>query len=295
MARNGRGLQVAAALLAASLAAGASEAAAEPALFVARDGDSTVYMLGTVHVLRPQDEWRSPTIDRAMAESQRLFLEVDLAEEGAGALGAMLRYGTSPNRPLSSRLSEAERADLAEAAAGVGMDPKALEGLRPWFAAVTLSMKMAETVGLTQQGVEMHLIIDAAVNGIEVEGFETGDEQMRMFADLPEEAEMQLFRETLVELKKGPAELQQLIDAWKSGDVDTLGELARESIAASGDAVYQAVLVDRNRRFAEKIAALLEGAGTDFVAVGAAHLAGPDSVQRFLEERGIATERVPPE
>lgn len=57
-------------------------------------------------------------------------------------------------------------------------------------------------------------------------------------------------------------------------------------------ALYQRLLVQRNASWAGKIKAMLDTPGTVFIAVGAAHLAGPDSVQAQLARLGVHAERV---
>ena len=55
----------------------------------------------------------------------------------------------------------------------------------------------------------------------------------------------------------------------------------------AGAGAYDALLVRRNANWAGQIETLLKGSGTAFIVVGAAHLAGADSVQSMLEARGV--------
>lgn len=281
--------------LATAVLAGAAPAAAEQAFWVARDADSTVWLYGTIHVLDAREEWLPEAVSDAFYAADELWLEVDLLGEGAG-LVLMLRYGTSPDRPLSGRLTEAENTRLAEVAASVGLKPSALEGLRPWFAATTIGLKMARKAGLSETGVDLRLARIAAMREKPTHGFETADEQMRILSGLPEDVEMEMFRAMLAQADKGQRMLSDLIDAWYAGDIDHIAALTEEGFAdgdrAAADLVEARLITDRNRRFAERIAAVMSGSGTHFVAVGAAHLAGKDSVQDVLAEMGIAVERV---
>lgn len=57
-------------------------------------------------------------------------------------------------------------------------------------------------------------------------------------------------------------------------------------------AMYDALLVKRNRAWAAWLDTRLETPGTVMVAVGAGHFAGPGSVQEMLAERDLVLERV---
>jgi uncharacterized protein len=83
-----------------------------------------------------------------------------------------------------------------------------------------------------------------------------------------------------------------LIDAWKNGDVATIAHLEDEDMRQAEPKLYQRLLVQRNKAWATKIATLLQQPGTVFIAVGAAHLAGPDSVQAQLKQLGLPVEQV---
>ena len=52
-----------------------------------------------------------------------------------------------------------------------------------------------------------------------------------------------------------------------------------------------ALLKDRNEAWSAVIEDMLKGSGSSFIAVGAAHLVGPDSLQTRLKLRGIVAER----
>ncbi|BBE74538.1 TraB/GumN family protein [Oharaeibacter diazotrophicus] len=277
---------------AAAIVAGVAPAAADPALWVARDADSTVWLLGTVHVLETTREWHTAAIDDAFDASDELWLEIDLLNDDSAGFLAMAKHGTSPDRSLTSRLSAAERAKLDRVAAAAGMTVASLEGLRPWLAAVQLTVGLAKGAGLDGPGTDLQLARLAAMRDKPIRAFETGEAQLKLFSSLTDEQELALLRQTLDEAEGGAATLRRLVAAWASGDVDTLETIGDGAIRDSDPGAYEALIVRRNRAFADRIAALMAGSGTAFVAVGAAHLGGPDSVQRLLADKGVATERV---
>ncbi|MBW3558866.1 MAG: TraB/GumN family protein [Proteobacteria bacterium] len=270
-------------------------AAAEPALWVVSDADSTIYLFGTFHALKDATQWRTPKVDAALRSSSILWLELaDIGAPGAdaAALPLIQRYGLDPARPLSSKLTAAENAKLAAAAAKAGVDPAQLQPLRPWLAALQLALVPLAKAGYDPQlGVDTLLASAARAEGKTIRGFETSEQQLRFFADLSPELEKQMLLSTLDEVEEGPAMIDRMSEAWSRGD---LGALEREMVADMKNetpAFYKVVLADRNAAWARALNEHLKGSGTTFVAVGAAHLIGPDSVQAELAELGVQAAR----
>ncbi|MFI4958929.1 MAG: TraB/GumN family protein, partial [Lysobacterales bacterium] len=141
-------------------------------------------------------------------------------------------------------------------------------------------------------GVDKLLKAQMLAAGKPVNGMETAEQQIRFLADLPPDVELAFLRSTLHDIDKGPAELATLISAWKNGDTATIARIEDEEVRRQAPALYQRLLVQRNQAWAGKIAAMLQQPGTIFIAVGAGHLAGPDSVQVQLQAHGIAVEQV---
>jgi uncharacterized protein YbaP (TraB family) len=286
-----RGLAALAILAAGAVAA--FPAAADPALWVVRDEDSTIYLLGTVHVLRPDTVWRTPAIDRAMAESDALWIEVE-ADDPAAMQPLVARYGLDPARPLSSKLTPEQKARLDAAAAGMGASGAALEPLRPWLAGLTLSVGPLVKAGYDPaSGVESKLKAAARAAGKPIRTLETLEQQIGFFANLPPAVELAFLLSALDEMDTGPATLDALVAAWSAGDQEALNALMVSEMAADYPELYQALLVDRNKDWAGQIQTLLAGKGVTVIAVGAAHLVGDDSVQVQLLARDIAVERLP--
>lgn len=285
-----RGLAALAVLTATAFAA--LPAAADPAVWVVRDADSTIYLLGTVHVLRPDTVWRTSAIDRALADADELWIEVE-ADDPAAMQPLVRRYGLDPANPLSSKLTPEQKTRLDAAAAGMGASGAALEPLRPWLAALTLSMGPLVKAGYDPaSGVEAKLKAAARDAGTPIRTLETLEQQIGFFADLPPAVEMAFLMSALDEMETGPAMLDALVAAWSAGDVQALDALMVADLAADYPELHEALLVRRNKDWAGQIQALLDGKGVSVIAVGVAHLVGDDSVQAQLAGRRIAVERL---
>lgn len=287
--RVGQGL----AALAATLALGAAApAGAEPALWVLKDHDSTIYLFGTVHYLKPDTKWRSAKIDKALADSAELVLEVAGLEDPTRVAPLMRSYGLDMSRPLSSKLTPTERARLAEAARTIGIPPERMEPMRPWLAAMTLMTAPALKAGYDpRSGVENVLTADAKIAGKPISGLETAEQQIRFFADMPEATQIAFLGATLDDVDDAATQLDRMVDGWARGDDRALEREAIDELKRDYPAVYEIAVSRRNRAWADQLKTKLAGSGVSFVAVGGAHLVGPDSVIVELRKRGLKAER----
>jgi len=266
---------------------------AHPALWVVKDADTTIYLFGTVHLMPSDASWHSPELDRALADSRTLYIELT-DDDPANMTALVLRYGMDATHPLSSQLSqsEAHRLDLLANKLGVPGGMQTLNVMRPWLAALTLAVTPLLKAGLDpKHGVDKQLKAQMSAAGKPVLGLETAEQQIRFLADMPRAIELALLRSTMRDANKGTFRLTELIDAWKAGDVDAIARIGNDDMRLHEPKLYQRLLVQRNQVWATKIAAMLQQPGTVFIAVGAAHLAGPDSVQVQLRKLGISAQR----
>jgi len=264
-----------------------------PALWVIRDADSTIYLFGTFHALRPTTQWRTPAVEQALAASRELWLEIEDPENPAALQPLIMQLGLSPATPLSSRLNDADKALLAAAAQRAGMPPQALEPMRPWLAGLTLAVAPLIQAGYDPtKGVDTLLRQAAVERGMTIRAFETPEQQFRFFADLPPEQELAFLRSALEDFEEGPAMIDRLAVDWAEGDVSGIERLMVDEMRADSPELYRVLIVNRNAAWTTRIRQMLAGSGTAFIAVGAGHLAGPDSVQAMLARNGVQAQRV---
>ena len=276
-----------------TVALAAFPAAADPAIWVIKDEDSTIYLLGTIHILKPDTVWRTPAIDKALDESAELWVEVDTDDTG-GMQQLIGRYGLDPANPLSGKLSPEELVRFRAAVASLGADPAKFDPFRPWLAGLTLSVAPLLKSGFDpKSGVEEKLKAAARDSGRPIRTLETMEQQIRFFADLPPREELQFLLSALDATEDTTPMLDGLVAAWSSGDADAIGVMMNDEMAVKYPGFYDALLVRRNKDWAGQIQTLLKGKGVVLIAVGAAHLAGPDSVQAQLASRRIIADRLP--
>lgn len=278
------------------LALAAAPASAQPAFWVVRDADSTIYLLGTIHLLKPETVWRGPKLDAAINQADELWLELPTTDPEA-MQGEMLqlvsKYGLAPQAPLSKDLTPEEMKTLDDAAKLAGLSAAQLNFFRPWFAALTIS-----TAAMTHAGYDPASGVDSKIETlfrareIKPKGLETAEEQISIFAGMSREQELEYLRQTMDEYERAPVELDKMVTSWAAGDVPALEELFVTEMKEEGPDLYQTLLVNRNANWTNQIQEMLKGKGVTFIAVGAGHLIGPDSVLAMLKARGIESERV---
>jgi len=265
----------------------------EPALWRITDQDSEIWLFGSVHVLPPDLAWRGPHVSEAFAAAEEFVTETDTGDEAQQSFASLAaRYGAlPPGRTLSQLLGDSDQGRLIDAARELGLDAGALNRQRPWLAALQLSTAYAIRAGhRPEAGVEAVLGADARASGKRLWFLETPEQQIRTLADLPEQDELHFLRLTLRDLERGAGAMSAMDEAWARGDVATLEALLDAEWEAAGPTIHAALITNRNRDWAEQIERRLDGSGRVFIAVGAAHLLGDDSVIALLRARGVAVE-----
>ena len=277
-----------AAAASAALALLVSPAHAEPAMWVVKDADSTIYLLGTIHMIRPGMNWRSDKIDDALEASDEFWMEATENGDMAMLEGLIVKHGYDRTRPLSSKLNGDDWARVQSAAKAVGLPISTVERMRPWLAALALGLKPAtkEDGYDFSQGVDRSLEASARAVRKTVKTFETMEQQMQIFSALPEESEVALLVQSLDEIALGRSDLDRMTDAWMAGDLAVL-EAKTVELKTSAPELYDLAFVRRNLDWCDQIAGIMKGAGTSFVAVGAGHMVGDQGVPAILTKRGF--------
>lgn len=279
--------------LVALLAMAATPALAEPSLWAIKDRDSTIYLFGTVHVLKPQTVWRSARITKAFTAADDVVMEIEQPDDPKAMQPLMLRYGIDRTTPLSSKLRPETYEKLQAAAKGMGFPAQAIDVMRPWLAALTVSLTPLLQAGYDpESGVEKLLTADAKAAGKPISAFETAEQQVRFFADMTPVQERELLESTLDDVDEGPAKVDALVAAWAAGDQGELKRQMVDEMRRDYPDVYKLLLVRRNQDWARQLKTKLAGSGVSFVAVGAGHLTGPDSLQAELAKLGIKAKAV---
>ncbi len=293
---------LAAITIAIALPAHAQVEPASPGLpmWIIEDEDSKIYITGTVHLLKDGQHWRSEKLDAAFAEAHELWLEV--AEIGdAEALRAIMdqmivNHGEHDGPSLSSMLSEKENLLLAEARARAGIPDDAaeiMEHQQPWVTILALGRDSFFNDGYKEEnGIDNALARMAQERNMPVRGMEDIETQLDLMLDLTVEEQLAELRADLLMAPALRQRMERVADlafgGWVRGETNAAEALIlfnRFSLS------YDAIFTERNIAWASVVEDMLAGSGVAFIAVGAGHLVGPDSLQKQLEQRGIASRR----
>ena len=280
----------------ASLAeAQGSQGPGSPAMWRLADEDTTIHVFGTVHLLRPELEWRTDAFDEAVSSADKIVFEVDMKSpeaQRAIATDFLQRGMFEDGRTLKSVLEEDDEAVIVAAFDSIGVPIDAMNTFEPWMASINLGvMKLVSDGYDPNSGVETVIQDEAAEAGKSFGFLEKISQQTDAFDLLPEEEQISMLYETALLLDESPRMLDMLVDEWAEGDIDGIAKLvANPDGYGFTDAAYQSLLVKRNAAWVPQIEAMLDEPGSVFIAVGAGHLAGPDSVIVMLRDKGYTVE-----
>ncbi|HEX8534292.1 MAG TPA: TraB/GumN family protein [Allosphingosinicella sp.] len=287
---------IAAVLAAVALPAAAGAEAlpnVSPAMWVVKDADTTIYMFGTFHMLDGKRDWFNDEVKTAFDASSELVLETLLPENPAEMQPLIMKYAVDPaGKTLSQKLTPDVKAKLDKELSAAGLPPQAVEPLEPWFISMTLAQLGAQKLGLKPEfGPETVLRAVAKEKGKSVGQLETVEFQIATMDSVPESEQVLGVSQTIEKMDEMGKAFGPMIDAWSSGNVEGLAKITNEGMDKM-PALRKALFVDRNAKWADWIGQRMEKPGVVFMAVGAGHLAGPDSVQDFLKKKGLKAVKV---
>lgn len=269
--------------------ANAAQAYQGPAIWKVADKDTTIYLFGTVHALPKDAQWFSGPVERAYDASDELVTEIPLDDTSADAQEIAARALLPQGRSLRAMMAPEDRLKFEETLVGLGLPIEAMDRFEPWYAAMTLSLLPVMKAGYDPQtGAESKLT--ATAGGKRKGALETVQQQIDLFDGLPPEAQMAFLKETVDSVNKAKTTLDAMVAEWMKGDADALARLLNEEL--DDPVLYKRLLTDRNSRWAQWIDQRMKQPGTVFVAVGAGHLAGRESVQAQLRKRGLKARRL---
>ena len=267
-----------------------SSAWGEPAAWRVTGGeDGELWLLGSVHYLRQEDYPLPPNVDALYQRADVIVMELDLDDLDALAVqssfvgAGMLPPGSSLETVLTPRVYA-----LAETrAAEFGLDLTIMAGFEPWLVAITLMDLGMNALGFNaNQGLEQYLLRRAAADGKKILGLETLEDQIRVFDQLSIAEQETLLLQTLTELDSPDNAMDELLDAWRDGRLDTLASKLTADFEDFPN-LYQRLVIDRNEQWLQSLRELLSEGGSYLVVVGALHLVGERNVVELLQEQGL--------
>jgi len=267
--------------------------AASP-VWAIRGDHNTVYLAGSVHLLKANDAALPPAFDRAYAGSRTLVMELDLGKvDPMQAAGWMMEHGTLPEgSTLRQAIGEERYRRVSTEATRLGMPMQMADQLAPWVLGLQLmELEYAQLGFDSQSGVEQQLEQRAQADGKSTSGLETIEQQLGVFETLTPEQQAKFLDLVVTEMHDVGSDTQAVVTAWRAGDSAKLAALLGDEYK-SFPALYRTLVSDRNKRWVPQIERLLKERENYFVVVGALHLVGDGGLLELMRKDGFKAEQL---
>ena len=253
---------------------------------------NTVYLAGSVHLLRANDAALPAAFERAYAGSRALVMELDLGKvDQLEAASWMIEHGTLPEgSSLRKAVGEERYRRLTAEAGRLGLPMETADRQTPWVIGLELLELQYMQLGFDpEQGVEQQLERRAQTDGKPTSGLETVTEQLGVFETLSPEDQARFLDLVVTEMHEVESETQSVVAAWRTGDARKLAALLGDEYK-SFPTLYRTLVTDRNRRWLPQIEKLLKDKDNYLVVVGALHLVGDGGLLELMRKDGFAAE-----
>ena len=250
--------------------------------------NNSVYLLGSIHLLRSHDYPLPKVLDEAYRDADVLIMEVDMDDiDPIETQAAFTRYGVlRGDTTLRDLMGEELYLQAAAAAAAIDIPLEMLSKTEPWYAAMTIEIMMLGRFGFNPAlGVEMHMTDKATRDGKRIDGLETIEEQLQFLDGMSLQAQQEMLLTTLTDSARLGEMMDELIDAWRHGDIAFLENGMLDELKQYEE-LNKALVTDRNSRWVAHIEELLDDDSDYLIIVGALHLVGREGVPMQLQRNG---------
>lgn len=267
---------------------------AETSVWKAEKNGQTVYLGGTIHLLRKQDYPLPEEFDQAYQKSAKLVFEVDIGKASSPSIQTAMftQLSYSDDRTVKSVLSKETYDALEKYATSRGISLEFYRKAKPGLLTMLLMVMELQQIGVTPEGIDKFYFDKAKSDAKSLDKLETIEEQIAMFAKFGENDEEKFYKQFLNETSQIRKSFLEIIKHWKSGDVVGLEELINAQMKNQSPEVYKMMLTDRNNRWMPKVESFFNTEEVEFVLVGAAHLIGESGLVTQLKAKGYKVEKL---
>ena len=267
-----------------------------PLVWALQGPTNTVYIAGSMHLLRSKDSALSDNLSRAYLNAERIVMEVDMDDLDEAAMADWTlkhaTYAPESHKSLRSALGDARWQKLNAQTAPAGLPLLAVDMYKPWMVGLTYSLLQMQKLGLDPKlGVEQQLTNKARRDHKPITGLETVQQQLLIFDNLPDDLQLKFLDQSIEEATDARQQLEQISRAWKSGNEKKLSAELLDEYSRFPE-LYEALVSKRNLAWIPQIKALLHGTDDYLVVVGALHLVGEGGVIHLLELDGLQPTRM---
>jgi uncharacterized protein YbaP (TraB family) len=272
---------------------GALLRAASP-VWAVHGAHATIYLAGSVHLLKAQDALLPAGFEQAYEDSQCVVMEIDLGRIEPTQVSSWIeRHGSLPaGEQLRAVLGEPRYARVSAAAATLGAPMKVFDTQQPWVIAVELAELEYQRLGYDpEQDAEEQLVRRARADHKTTDGLETVNEELGGLEAMSREDQLRALDQTLEELHDAPSDMRTVLAAWRRGDAARLSAILSKEYR-DFPTLYQPLVTVRNQRWLPQIEQLLQGDKNCMVVVGALHLVGRGGLLELLRRDGYRAQQL---
>ncbi len=265
-----------------------------PARWQVKDNDTTLYVYGTIHVLKPELKWQTPGMMADFDKANQIIFELAPDQLTQQVMQPLLfsKGLFGPEDSLANHLDTKTYKLLSDHLRGAGMPDTMISQMKPWFAGMMLAQVAYAQQGFAGEiGVEKILSQRALKSEQPMGGLETAEQQIDYFATMPMDEQLSFLEISIKDFDKAGQQINDMLDAWIKGDVDLLAELINESMVAI-PGVYDRLIIERNKNWVMQVKGFMQQPGIFFMAVGAGHMPGEEGVINLLEKAGYEVHRI---
>ncbi len=254
---------------------------------------STVYLVGSIHLLRQSDYPLDPVYEHTYADSRTIFFEVNPSAMDEQKIRRVTteKGMYAAQQSLSTALSKSTLDAVKPRLAGMGVNIEQAERMRPWLLSLVLAVAELQRLGYdADHGLDRYFMNKAAKDGKKTGGFETAEYQVNLLANMPDAMQEQMLLQTLQDLRETEQYFGEMAATWQQGNAKGLEAFLLKSFREY-PAIYQSLIVERNRNWLPVLEELLRQKENTMVVVGAAHLVGKGGIIAELSRTGYRVEQ----
>lgn len=253
----------------------------------------TAYLLGTIHMVKPDLYPLDSAYYRIFKKADVVGFEVNMDSLLVETQALLPKYGMYPmGETLKDHLSEETFDKLENHMDSLGVPLAMMLQMKPWVVASSLTALELQKAGYYAQGIDQHFFTRAKDADKEIIGLETTEFQLRIFADMSDEEQIDYLEYSLNHAKEGVESIDEIVELWKKGDSENLDKLMAGGMEDFSQEVYDNLIINRNKEWVPKIIKLLKEGKTPLIIVGAGHLVGENSVNDLLSKEGYKVEQL---
>ncbi|HLS30217.1 MAG TPA: TraB/GumN family protein [Flavobacteriaceae bacterium] len=253
----------------------------------------TAYFIGSVHMVKPELYPLDSVYYQLLEKADVVGFEVNMDSLLIQSQTLLPKYGLYPmGETLKDHLSEKTFIKLEKHMDSLGVPLAMMLQMKPWVVASSLTALGLQKAGYSSQGIDQHFFTKAKDANKEIIGLETTEFQMRIFADMTDEEQVDFLEYSLDHAKEGIDSIDEIMELWKKGDSENLNKLMEGGMEEFSPEVYQDLIINRNKNWVPEIEKLLKEGKTPLIIVGVGHLVGENSVNNLLIEEGYQVKQL---